>query len=290
MINSSLRLVVAADGSGDFPTVQSALDSIPEGNSIPTTILLRNGVYAEIVRWQRGKNCVTLRGEDRRRTVIAAMNNETMNSRSSNRALFVIEGDDCILENLTLINTTPKSDAQAEALKVDADRVILRHASFFSFQDTLMLNGRVYMHHCLVAGDVDFIWGFGTAYIEQCEIRARHAGYNVQARNPNDKMGYVFVDCNLTKEAHVRGHFLGRTGKGADHVAYVNCRMDDHIVPEGWDGENTGVGWWEYDSVDLHGKLLDVTHRRSSRQLNCVEAKQLRNISYVLKGWQPETL
>jgi pectin methylesterase-like acyl-CoA thioesterase len=283
-------LVVAADGSGHFATVQGAVDFVPENNYKPIAINIRNGVYAEIIYVKPGKNRLTFRGEDRHATTIAYTNNEGMNTRSSNRAMMVVEGDEFTLENMTLINTTPKSGLQAEALKVDADLVILRNCDFFSYQDTLMLNGRVFVTECLVAGDVDFIWGFGTAYIEKSEIRAVLPGYNVQARNPNDKPGYVFVDCRLTKGPSINGHFLGRTGKDGDQVVYINCRMDDHIAPAGWDGANNGLGWWEYASTDLAGNPIDVSRRNSSRQLLEAQAAIFREVSYVLGGWNPSAI
>jgi pectin methylesterase-like acyl-CoA thioesterase len=280
-------LVVAADGSGHFATVQGAVDFVPENNDKPVTINIRNGVYAEIIYVKPGKNRLTFRGENRHATTIAYTNNEGMNTRSSNRAMMVVEGSEFTLENITLVNTTPKSGLQAEALKVDADRVILRHCDFFSYQDTLMLNGRVFVTDCLVAGDVDFIWGFGTAFIEKSEIRAVYPGYNVQARNPNDKPGYVFVDCVLTKEPGVTGHFLGRTGKDGDQVIYIDCRMDDHIAPAGWSGASNGLGWWEYASTDLAGTPIDASRRNFSRQLSEAQAATFREVSYVLGGWNP---
>ena len=84
------------------------------------------------------------------------------------------------------------------------------------------------------------------------------------------------------------GHFLARTGKEGDQVAYVNCRMDDHIVPAGWDGANNGWGWWEYESTDLAGRPIDVSQRSiSSKQLSEAEATKLRDAGYVLYGWTP---
>ena len=280
-------LVVAANGSGHFATIQGAVDFVPENNYKPSAIYIRTGVYAEIVYVKPGKNRLTFRGEDRHATIINYTNNEGMNTRSSNRAMVVVEGNEFTLENMTLVNTTPKSGLQAEALKVDADQVILRNCDFYSYQDTLMLNGRVFVTDCLVAGDVDFIWGFGTAYIVKSEIRAVHPGYNVQARNPNDKPGYVFVDCILTREPGVTGHYLGRTGKDGDQVVYLNCRMDGHIAPAGWDGANNGLGWLEYASTDLAGNPIDLSRRTSSRQLSEAQAAIFREASYVLAGWDP---
>jgi pectin methylesterase-like acyl-CoA thioesterase len=281
------EFTVAGDGSGDFRTIQSALDHAPANLTERVVIQVRRGEYPEIVRVKPGQNRITLRGEDRRETVIAFTNNELLHSQSSNRAMMLVEGDEFILENITLRNTTPKGGSQAEALKVDADRVIVRDADFFSFQDTLMLNGRVFVTNCLVAGDVDFIWGYGTAFIERSEIRALNPGYNVQARNANGSLGYVFVDCALTAAPGVAGHFLARTGKGDDHVAYIDCGMGSHIAAAGWSGQNTGLGWSEYHSMDLTGHPVDVGQRVESRQLSDRQASHWRDPAFVLRGWNP---
>lgn len=250
-------------------------------------IQVRRGVYPEIVRVKPGQNRITVRGEDRQGTVIAFTNNELLHSQSSNRALVLVEADDFILENITLHNTTPLGGSQAEALKVDADRVILRDADFISYQDTVMLNGRVFVTNCVIAGDVDFVWGYGTAFIEHSEIRALAPGYNVQARNPSGNLGYVFVDCALTSTPGVTGHFLGRTGKADDHVAYIRCRMDSHIAPAGWSGESPGLGWREYGSTSLDGHPLDVSQRVASHQLSDRQADYWCDPAFVLRGWNP---
>ena len=72
-------LTVAADGSGDFCTVQGAIDFVPEGNRTPTTISIRRGTYTELVFFT-GKHALTLVGEDRQGTVIAYANNERFNN------------------------------------------------------------------------------------------------------------------------------------------------------------------------------------------------------------------
>lgn len=281
------EFIVAGDGSGDFRTVQSAVDHAPAHQTERVVIQVRRGVYPEIVRVKPGQNRITLRGEDRTSTIIAFMNNELLHSQSSNRALMLVEGDEFILENITLHNTTPLGGSQAEALKVDADRVIVRDTDLLSFQDTVMLNGRVFVTNCLIAGDVDFVWGYGTAFIEHSEIRALNAGYNVQARNPSGKLGYIFVDCALTSAPGVSGHYLGRTGKGDDHVAYIGCRMDSHIGLAGWSGESPGLGWWEYRSTDLAGGPIDVSRRQASRQMSDRQASIWRDPAFVLRGWNP---
>ena len=84
-----------------------------------------------------------------------------------------------------------------------ADRVVLDRCDFKSFQDTLRLDGRVYVRECRIEGDVDFIWGGGTIYFDRCDILALHDGYLVQSRNGAEKFGYVFVDWQHQPHDHV---------------------------------------------------------------------------------------
>ena len=74
-------LVVAADGSGEFKTVQAAIDAAPANSDTRTTILIKKGTYAELPTVPPEKKNLTLRGEDRKQTIIAATNNANLNPR-----------------------------------------------------------------------------------------------------------------------------------------------------------------------------------------------------------------
>ena len=144
------RIVVAADGSGDFRTVQGAVDFAEAHREKPVVIFVRKGRYEELVRVGREKRHVHLVGEDRKGTVIAFTNNEKLNTGWIQRSVLGVEGDDFVLENLTVQNTTPYKGSQAEAVTLNAERCVLRHADFLSFQDTLNLSGRVYVTDCYI--------------------------------------------------------------------------------------------------------------------------------------------
>ncbi|MEZ4951567.1 MAG: pectinesterase family protein, partial [Saprospiraceae bacterium] len=58
------KLVVAPDGSGDFNTVQGALDFVPDFSENRISIFVKNGVYEEIVYFRNKKN-ISIIGEDR---------------------------------------------------------------------------------------------------------------------------------------------------------------------------------------------------------------------------------
>jgi hypothetical protein len=299
---SPAELVVAADGSGDFCSVQAAFDAIPEGGERPVVVAVRRGTYREIV-FVENKSHITLRGEDRSDTVIAYTNNENLQYKrgSKVRALVGFENvSDLVIENLTLKNTTQQGGSQAEALRIDpGERVVVRNANLVSRQDTLLLTGRVFVSNATIEGNVDYVWGKGTAYFDHVEMRTvGRAGWNVQARNPADRFGYVFVDSTLSADPDVTGHLLARIDAvrfPASHVAYVGCRFSPAVAKVGWEITPPGtthtadIRFWEADSKDLDGKPLDTRERHSaSKRLTRAEAEKMRDPKYVLGGWDPQ--
>ncbi len=140
---SSGPAVVAADGSGDFCTVQAAIDRVPAGNKDPVTITVKPGVYNEIVYVPSNKPFVTVRGADRDASVIQYANNNNMNPSTLGRTVFGVDAPDFTLENITIRNTTPKGGSQAEAFRANNQRVLLNRVSLYSYQDTLLAQGVV---------------------------------------------------------------------------------------------------------------------------------------------------
>jgi len=300
------KRIVAADGTGDFCTVQGALDDLPVPNRQKTVIFIKAGTYDGLIRVGKNLDHVCLVGEDRAKTILTGFNNDNWNPYAAQRALIGVQGNDFLMENLTVRNRTPQHGSQAEALWIKADRSVLRDDDFSSTQDTLCLNGRVYVSHCRIEGDVDFIWGYGSAFLDQCEINAIHDGCFVQARNPPGKPGYVFSRCQLTCSDEVQKCWLARIAPAtypASQVAFLHCSMGPGIPPLGWKYDarrgSTQVDvvagpqlqFEEYQSVDLQGRPLDVTHRLAgSRQLSDAQAQALSDPAQVLGGtdrWNP---
>jgi pectinesterase len=289
------RLVVAADGSGDYRSVQEAVDAASRRGPAPVTLFIRKGRYEELVRIPRARPNLRLVGEDRQGVVIACTNNDRLHPGVTARAVMVIEGDGCALEDLTVHNTTPYRGSQAEAVCVKADRCVFRRVDFRSFQDTLNLNGRLLAVDCLIEGDVDYIWGRGPAVFERCELRTMHDGYVVQARNAPGQPGFVFRDCRLTATPETRRFVLARVDAGVfpgSHVAFIGCRMPATLKAEGWlvTGQ-AGVGprFEEQGSMDPEGRALDLAGRRGGRVLGPDEAAAL-TAAKVLAGadhWEP---
>ena len=69
-------LTVSKDGSGDYTTVQAAIDAVAEGET--ATIMVKAGTYEEMVkvgkRTKASTKCISLIGEGMDKTVITAAN------------------------------------------------------------------------------------------------------------------------------------------------------------------------------------------------------------------------
>lgn len=295
---AATTLTVAADGSGDFCTVQGAIDHVPLGNAIRRTLVIRRGTYPEILYVGSRKPLLTFRGEDRTGTVVAYANNNTFNA-GNNRAMVSVDANDVVFETLTLHNTTPRGGSQAEALRGNGQRVLLDRVTLTSFQDTLLWNGSLFVTDSLIEGDVDFMWGGGAAYFQRCELRSLNAGFLAQVRNGQNGRGNVYVDCRLTAAPGVTNVYLARIDPRPEvantwpysEVVFVNCAMGPHIRAEGWQLNNAttapNLRFLEYRSTDLAGVPLDVSRRLSdARQLDPAAAAQYRDPNYVL-GWMP---
>jgi pectin methylesterase-like acyl-CoA thioesterase len=268
---------VASDGSGDFSSVQAALNHIPSGNTTPVRIEIGAGVYDGIVN-SGARHNLTLVGAGHDLTVVQALNNNVLNGGTSGRVGVTLKGNDLLVRDLALVNTTPKGGSQAEALRSDGQRVVYLSCAFRSFQDTLLLGGTSYFQDCLIAGDTDYIWGGGTAMFKNCELLCLNPAELTQNRAPANKFGFVFLNCALTKPAGASFSYgLGRNSDNSN-VAFIDSRMDTHISAGAW---STGFGSvlrnWEYASMNLAGTaLIDVSGRVNGRQLTETEAAILR--------------
>jgi hypothetical protein len=280
-------LVVAADGSGDFCTVQGAVDSVPAANTTPTRINIRNGFYQEIV-YVNQKNNLTFIGQNRDQTQISYPNNDALNAGTALRPSFRLQGNDNSLVNLTLTNSTPKGGTQAEALRTDGRRIALLNVKLASFQDTMLNNNNgdiVYVQDSLIQGDTDFIWGSSTLFVTNCEIRILSSGSPItQARTTAGTNGFSFVNCTVTRSnaAVVNCNFGRSLGFADGNVAFIRCRIDAHIT--GW--QDSLVRSWEFGNSNL---LATAPTNYNGVQLPDGDPRLLlaQDATSWLYGWMP---
>lgn len=291
---SENNLIVADDGTGDFATLQGALNFISANSG--AKIFIKNGTYIGLA-FIKNKNNYTIEGESKQGVIIKAFNNNNLNGSTHWRSVINLQGNDINLLSLTCVNTTPNGGTQAEAIKLNGERCVIANCEFYSYQDTQLLEGTVYVVDCVIEGDVDFIWGRGTVFFQSCELRANdNGGYNVMARNDNSKHGYAFADCSLTRVSGATStQYLGRdanTSYPYAEIIYLNCTLGPQIPAVGWVIRNemngTGIHFAEYKSVDVNGNLINTNSRHYlSTQLSDWEAAQYRDLNWFFNGWTP---
>jgi pectinesterase len=236
------RIVVSADGDGDFNSIQQAIDSVPKDNSQRVVVLIKPGFYRQRVLIPKDKSLITLRGEDPFRTTISYNLNHDMNKPDgsgiyrSDCATVIAESNDLILENLTIENTYGPHP-QALAAKLVSERAIIVNCRFLGGQDTLMANsGRQYYLNCYIEGGTDFIYGYAQAFFDNCEIYCKANSHITAhaATEPNLPTGFVFNRCRVTTADGIMTD-LGRPWRPYAKVIYYDCRLDKGIKPAGWD-------------------------------------------------------
>ncbi|GLT56527.1 hypothetical protein SLA2020_295620 [Shorea laevis] len=240
-------VTVAQDGTGDFLTVQQAIDAVPFSNTRRTVIRLRPGIYRQPVYVPKTKNFITLEGHSPEHTVITWNNTATkidhhQVSRLIGTGTFgcgtvIVEGEDFIAENVTFENSSPQGSGQAVALRVTADRCAFYNCRFLGWQDTLYLHyGKQYLKDCYIEGSVDFIFGNSTALLEHCHINCKSEGFiTAQGRkSSHEPTGYVFLRCVITGNGGASYMLLGRPWGPFGRVVFAYTYMDKCIKPEGW--------------------------------------------------------
>lgn len=290
--------VVAQDGSGDFLTVQEAIDAVPDfRKNIRTTILVRKGVYKEKIVIPESKINISLIGQD---GAVLSYDDYAQKKNcfgeekgTSGSSSCYIYAPDFYAENITFENSSGPV-GQAVACFVSADRAYFKNCRFLGSQDTLYTYGkncRQYYEDCYVEGTVDFIFGWSTAVFNRCHIHSKRGGYvTAPSTDQGQKYGYVFYDCRLTADDGVRDVALSRPWRPYAQAVFIRCNLGKHISPAGWnnwgnkEAEKT-VFYAEYEST---GEGANPKARVPySHQLKNLKGYEMETVLAGDDGWNP---
>ena len=293
------KLVVAQDGSGQYKTVQSALDAIPSNSKEKYILHIKKGVYKEVITVDATKNFITFIGEDAKNTILTFNNHagtklpngDTLNTWTC--ASTFIYGNDFHAENITFQNNAGFTAGQAVALRIEGNRASFKNCKMTGFQDVLFLSGsgvKHYFEDCYIEGTTDFIFGAATAVFKNCHIHSKKNSH-VTAASTNSIIpyGFVFFNCKLTADNNINKVSLGRPWTPTASVTYINCWMDKHIIPEGWNNwrnpaNESTARYAEYNST---GPGANNAKRVTwAKQLTEEEAKKF-TITNILGDWNP---
>jgi PelA/Pel-15E family pectate lyase len=297
---SGKRITVAADGSGDFRTVQAALNAVPAGNKERLTIFIKNGRYREKLHLDSTKDDVTLLGEDSLLTILTyddhpgmvGINGDSIKTRNSYS--FLIKANNFTARNLTFRNDAGFSAGQAVALEVVGDRETFTNCRIIGNQDILFLNSplsRQYYQDCYIEGTTDFIFGSATAWFEHCRIHSKKNSHVTAASTPQDHpYGFVFDHCLLTGDTSIHSASLGRPWRPYASVTYLHCYIGRQIRPEGWSAWNNtdSYKFSRFSEYKDYGPGADTSSRLSWTHQLTDEAAQRITLTNIFGNWYPD--
>ncbi|MXN92331.1 pectin esterase [Flavobacterium sp. Sd200] len=293
-------IVVAKDGTGNYKTVQEAVNSVPSLKMTETKIFIKGGTYKEKLEIPKDKNNVTLIGENTEKVILtyddyaSKKNSEGQNIGTSGSASFIVTANNFTAKSITFENASGPV-GQAVAVRIDGDKVVFDNCRFLGFQDTLYpreATSRQYYKNCYIEGTVDFIFGASTAVFDQCEIFAKaDGGYLTAASTPEkNQYGFVFLNCKLTTDSAANSYYLGRPWRNYAKTVFIKCNIGAHIKPEGWHNWDKR----EAESTTFYAEYLSEGMGRNtdsrvswSRQLTQEQFTKDYTLKAIFKDWTP---
>ncbi len=279
------KLTVSKDGTGDYTSIQEAIDAVAEGAE--AIIYVKAGTYDEMVkvgkRTSPSTKKISLIGDGMDRTIIQMGygKNNIKSKDVRDYATLGVFAPDFYAQGLWVKNTGGKDAGQALALHQDGDRGTYYHCRFSGYQDThrTKKDTRSYFKECVIEGAVDYIYAGGTCWFERCTLNSVAAGYITA---PEDLtvyttaedgtkiwLGFLFNNCAVTRDSGVsaKSVVLGRPWQSEKcGSVFMNCQLNDVIKPAGWVtmGGNDGTKSYFAEYKSMSGSdLADVSQRIS---------------------------
>ena len=250
-------LVVSRDGTGEFRTIDEAIEVCRAFMDYTKVIYVKKGVYKETLIIPSWLTNITICGEDRDNTIItwddhanikmpvggldseAAVKGKPMGTFRT--YTLKVQGSYITLKDITIENNAAKL-GQAVALHTEGDHILVQNCRLLGNQDTVYTGvggTRVAFYDCYIEGTTDFIFGPSIAWFQNCEIHSKANSYITAASTPaGQKYGYVFYKCRLTADKDVDKVYLGRPWRPFAATIFMDCELGKHIRPEGWHNWN----------------------------------------------------
>ena len=222
-------IVVARDGTGEFRSVDEAIEVCRAFMDYHNVIYIKKGTYKEkliIPSWLQNT------------TVITYDDHANINKMGTFRTYTLkVEGNDITIKNLTIENNSARL-GQAVSLHTEGDRIKVINCRIIGHQDTIytgVAGTRIFFKGCYICGTTDFIFGPSIAWFEGCTIESLVNSYVTAASTPKDQpFGYIFNNCRLIASEGVYQVYLGRPWRDYGYTLFMNCELGKHICPEGW--------------------------------------------------------
>jgi pectinesterase len=304
------NIVVAQDGSGNFRTIQDAVNAVRDHSDREraVTIHIRKGVYKEKIVIPSWKTNIRLVGESKESTIISwddfsgkpnpggtdAYKLPKFSTYTSYTVL--VQGNDIVMDSLTIENTAGRV-GQAVALHVEGDRFVIRNSNILGNQDTLYATkagSRQYYENCLIAGTTDFIFGEAIALFMNCTIKSfTNSFITAASTRQGQSFGYVFIGCKLVADTAAKKVFLGRPWRPYAKTVFIDCDMGSHIVPQGWDPWKGDTMFTDkektayYGEYNSKGEGAAMTQRVGWSHILTRKETSKYTVANIFKDWNP---
>ena len=302
---AATTITVAADGSGNYTTVQAAVAAATSG----TVITIKSGTYRGQVAIPAGKSGITLQGATGTATDVVITGNTPQSSGGASGSATVLNlAANTTITGLTMANTYG-SGSQALALYAGGDRQVYRNVRLLGYQDTLLSWGgtgtaqvRQYIYKSYIEGAVDFIYGNGSLVIDSSTIRSldrssSNNGYiTAAATNASNQYGILITRSTLSSSAAAQTVALGRcwhAGGAADAIGQVLVRdssLGAHIRQAGAWQDMSGFSWKTCRFTEYNNSGAGATQGTADRpQMSAGTAASYTSQKYLAgrDGWNP---
>ena len=324
--------VVAKDGSGDYISIIDAIAAAPSSSGTPWLIYVKNGKYTGHHDIPSTKPFIHLIGQYRDSVIIS--DNRLCGDAGDGTPVYpvltgattVVNSTNCYFENITFENSwgyEKQAGPQALALYTLNDHIAFKNCYMRSYQDTYLTSynniaDRHYLLNCKIEGAVDFIYGGGDVFFDNCNITCmrKDGGYIVAPSHKTGTLwGYVFSNCTVDGASNVTTYF-GRPWQNAPKAVFLNTTLKVSVYPVGWyykmgaipavfadygTMNATGnpvdlsqrISNYEYDVKDANGNVINTVHGTAQNSLTDDQAATYTYENVILRGgdtWDPRMI
>jgi pectin methylesterase-like acyl-CoA thioesterase len=321
--HAATSAVVAKDGSGNYSTVQAAVNAVPANNGSRFTITIKPGTYKEVVSVPSNKPYITFVGSTGNAADVVITYDHASGTKKSDGSTYgtsgsasvTISGHDFTAQYVTFANSFNEAahpeitSQQAVAVNVQADRATFDQVRFLGNQDTLLLwsantatRTRSYFRGSYIEGDVDFIFGRGTGVFDRCNIRSLSRGSSsnngyitAAATDIANPYGFLFYQSTFSSNAPANTVYLGRPWhpsgdpNAVAQVLYRESTLGAHIKTGGPWTDMSGFSWRNarFSEYLNTGPGAGVNSNRP--QLSASQAPNYTREKYLAgsDGWNP---
>ncbi|XP_050379516.1 pectinesterase/pectinesterase inhibitor PPE8B-like [Argentina anserina] len=245
------NVIVSQDGKGNFKQIMDAIAAAPSHSTNYFVILVKKGVYKEYVNIDTTKSNIVLIGEGKDATIISGSKSVGGGRATFDTATFVVRAQGFVAINIGFENTAGQKNLQGVALLSGGDRSVFYRCKITGNQDTLLVEaGRQFFRECQIIGTIDFIFGYGTAVFQKCNIYIKRnqmgATRVIAAHGRNsstDSSGFSFQYCDINGDPQPTGTadskipvgtYLGRSWGIYARTVFMQSSISSILRPEGW--------------------------------------------------------